>query len=143
MPSFPPVRFVVAVAIALTSALAGASVALYFARDGTGSDAPQIARTDAAGPAQPPRVFAFGTVASKTPDSFVLRTAEGTIFVEVDDDSPLYREASMLREGERVAVVGQSDGAGRIEASRVFVEALPTPIRADSADEEGRRDGGR
>ncbi len=144
MRSHRQITVAMAAIVALIAALLGASAGVYFTRAEAGGPAGRMAASPAS-PAVPETEFvtAIGRIESKTPDSFVLRTASGTVVVEVDDTSPLYREASMLRVGERVAVTGAPDGDRRIEAREVFVETLPEPVRASAADEEGSRDGGR
>lgn len=145
MPTTRQISLAMAAAVALIAALLGASVALYFATSDREIDPERRSETEVPVPAAPAgdEIGAFGTIASKQADSIVLDSRSGRITVEVDDSSPLYRETSMLRVGERVAVLGVADGHGRIEARSIFVEALPEPIRADPADEEGRKDGGR
>lgn len=75
------------------------------------------------------------------PDWFILDHGSGTIKVETDDKSGLYREGYLLRNGDRVSVTGRvyRDGKGpsHIEARRVYNPLLDLSVFASPADEEG------
>ena len=81
-----------------------------------------------------------GRVISPLPNQFTLDYGSGAVTVEMDDRSPLYQEAQMLRRGDRVVVTGRIDDNlyrdRTIEARSVFVPKINKRFFASAADEE-------
>ena len=81
-----------------------------------------------------------GRVISPLPNQFALDYGSGVVTVEMDDRSPLYQEAQMLRRGDRVVVTGRIDDNlyrdRTIEARSVFVPKINKRFFASAEDEE-------